>query len=210
MACATASKTAWNLPPILVRSRFHPYQYEGDVLGLRCSTHAARTKCSGNSLACAAVQFVVALVLQRRAHRADAARIIHLAPFHLCDDEIEQVCSNLQARTGQGQNVVAQSRGECSDVVGKRMCTCFGLLGECDPVGNVRILADVPALGLQLLVPRLGAFGDVGQRAGQHFAPMLDMKHIAMTRLVAPSRLLSGAQFLTRIGDRVVGIKTLL
>src|SRR5471032_2402333 len=84
---------------------------------------------------------VVALILQRHAYRADASRIIRLAPLHLGGDKIEQVLSNLQARTGQRQNVVAQPCGERPDVAGKCMRACLGMAGKCEPVGNVRILA---------------------------------------------------------------------
>jgi hypothetical protein len=36
---------------------------------------------------------------------------------------------------------------------------------------------------------------------------MLDVEYVAMARLVTPGRLLSGAQSLARIGDRVIGIQ---
>src|SRR5476649_2199724 len=73
---------------------------------------------------------VVALILQRHANRADASRIIRLAPLHLGGDKVEQVLSNLQARTGQRQNVVAQPCGERPDVAGKCMRACLGMAGS--------------------------------------------------------------------------------
>ena|GEM_PF-5646836 len=152
MACATALKTAWNLAPILARSRFHPCQYAKDVRGLRCSTQASRTRGSGNTWThmdardrgqlvverAGEREQLVALILQRHAYRADASRIIRAAPLHLGGDKVELVLSNLQARTGQRQNVVAQPCGERPDVTGKCMRACLGMAGKCEPVGNVR------------------------------------------------------------------------
>lgn len=153
---------------------------------------------------------VVALTFQCRAYRPDAALVIPLAPFHLSDDEVEHLLSDVQARTGQRQDVVGEPCGERSNVAGKRMRSCFGLQGEPNPVGKVRILTCFHGLGLQFFTSRLGPLGDAGQGVGQALALTLNVKHIAMTALVAPGGLLSGAQSLTCIGDRVVGIQTLL
>ena len=49
MARLTAANRVWNLPPICARSRFHPCQYAGEVLGEQCSRHASRT--SGSAMA---------------------------------------------------------------------------------------------------------------------------------------------------------------
>jgi len=85
----------------------------------------------------------------------------------------------------------------------------FGLGGERDPVGKVRILACFPAPGLKLFTSRPGSLGDAGQGVGQDFALMLDVEDVAVTGFVTPGGLLSGAQPLARIGDRVIGIQTL-
>ena len=90
-----------------------------------------------------------ALIFQSRAHRPDAARIAHLAPFHLGDDEIEHLVANVQAGTGQRQDIVGESGGKRSDVAGQRMRS--RLAGERDPVGKVEVLTCFPAFGLQLL-----------------------------------------------------------
>lgn len=104
---------------------------------------------------------------------------------------------------------MSESGGERSDVAGKRMRCCFGLQGERDPVGKVRILARRPGPGLQFFTSRLCSPGDAGQCVGQDFTLMLNVEYIAVTGLVAPGRLLPGAQSLPRIGNRVVGIQTL-
>jgi len=46
MARLTAANRAWNLPLVCARSRFHPSQYAGEVVGTRCSTQASRTSSS--------------------------------------------------------------------------------------------------------------------------------------------------------------------
>ena len=65
-------------------------------------------------------------------------------------------------------------------------------------------------LGLQLLAPRRGAFGDARQRIGEAFALVDDVKDVAMARRVAPGGLLPGAQALPGIGDRIIGVQSLL
>ncbi len=62
---------------------------------------------------------VVALVLQRDTHRADASRVLGLAGQQLRDDEVEQLSPRRQVRAGQGQNVAAQPLDERSDVAGE-------------------------------------------------------------------------------------------
>ena len=62
---------------------------------------------------------VIALVLQRDAHRADASRVLGLAGHQLCDDEIEQLSPRRQVRAGQSQNVVAQPLDKRSGVAGE-------------------------------------------------------------------------------------------
>ena len=144
MARGTVLKTAWNLHPILARSRFQPCQYAGDVLGLRCSAHAVRTRGSATSSACAMpVNFSLRT-------RANASRILMLAPAQLIDDEVEQLLPNGQARTGQSQNVVAQPLSERSDVAGKRLRLCLTLTGCLQLTTKVlTTLARFADLGLQ-------------------------------------------------------------
>ena len=62
---------------------------------------------------------VIALVLQRDTHRADASRVLGLAGHQLRDDEVEQLPPRRQVRAGQGQDVVAQPLDERSDVAGE-------------------------------------------------------------------------------------------
>ena len=62
---------------------------------------------------------VIALVLQRDAHRADALCILGLAGHQLRDDEVEQLSPRRQVRAGQGQDIVAQPLDERSDVAGE-------------------------------------------------------------------------------------------
>ncbi len=62
---------------------------------------------------------MVALVLQRDAHPADASRVLGLAGREFRDDEVEQVSPRRQGRTGQGQNIVAQPLNERSDIAGE-------------------------------------------------------------------------------------------
>lgn len=107
-----------------------------------------------------------------------------LAPAKLCDDEIENLVANVQAGTGQRQDVVGEPGGERPNVASQRMRSCFGLPGERDPVGEVRVLTCFPALGLQLFTSRPCSLGDAGQGVGQDFALMLDVKDVAMTGFV--------------------------
>jgi hypothetical protein len=62
---------------------------------------------------------IVALVLQRDAHRANPSCIFGLAARQFRDDEIEQHLPCRQGRTGQRQNVVAQPLDERSHVAGQ-------------------------------------------------------------------------------------------
>jgi hypothetical protein len=62
---------------------------------------------------------VIALVLQRDAHRADVPHVLGLADHQLRDDEVEQLPPRRQVRAGQGQDVVAQPMDECLDVAGQ-------------------------------------------------------------------------------------------
>jgi hypothetical protein len=62
---------------------------------------------------------VVALVLQRDAHRADASRILGLAGHQLRDDEVEQLPPRRQIRAGEDQNVMTQPLDECPDIAGE-------------------------------------------------------------------------------------------
>ena len=70
-------------------------------------------------------------------------------------------------------------------------------------------LAGPAGLGLQRHAPRRGARGKALQRVGEAFALVLDVKHVAVARRVAPGRPLPGAQALPRVGDRIVGIEPL-
>ena len=63
---------------------------------------------------------VIALVLQRDPHRADAPRVLVLASRQLGDDEVEQLSPGGQGRACQGENVVAQTVHECPDVASER------------------------------------------------------------------------------------------
>jgi len=94
---------------------------------------------------------VVALVLQRDAYRADATGIDRLAPGKLGDDEIKNFLANVQARAGQRQDVVGEPGGERSDVASQSVRTSFGLQGERDPVGKVRITLAFPVLACSFL-----------------------------------------------------------
>ena len=62
---------------------------------------------------------VIALVLQRDAHRVDASRVLGLAGHQLRDDEVEQLPPRRQVRASQGQNVVAQPLDKRLDVAGE-------------------------------------------------------------------------------------------
>jgi len=62
---------------------------------------------------------VVALVLQRDAHRTDVPWILGLAGREFRDDKVEQQLPGGQDWSGQGQNVMAQPLGERSDIAGQ-------------------------------------------------------------------------------------------
>ena len=62
---------------------------------------------------------VVALVLQRDTHRANAPWVLGLASRELGNEEVEQLPPGRQVRAGQGQDVVAQPLDERSDVAGE-------------------------------------------------------------------------------------------
>src|SRR3954463_2107268 len=137
MARLTASKAAWNVPPSFARSRFHPCQYAVDVLGKRCSTQASRARSVEMSWSWAmAASFssstpegeqVVALVLQRDAHRANASGVLGLTALQFRDDEVKQHLPSSRARSGQRQNVMAQPLGEQSDVADQTTGPDLGL-----------------------------------------------------------------------------------
>ena len=73
---------------------------------------------------------VVALVLQRDTHWADASGMPGLALRQLLDEEVEQRLPGGQGWAGQGQNVMAQPLGERPDVAGQLMCLGLGLPGQ--------------------------------------------------------------------------------
>ena len=68
--------------------------------------------------------------------------------------------------------------GKRSDVAGQSMRSRFGLPGERDSVGKVRILARFPTLVLQLFTTRPGSLGDAGQSVGQGIALMLNVEDV--------------------------------
>ena len=99
---------------------------------------------------------VVALVLQRDPHRADASHVLGLAGGELGDDEVEQRLPGGQDRPGQGQNVMAQPLGECPDVAGQPMRLGLGLPGQRQLSGELVVgttLAGADHLGLQRPAP---------------------------------------------------------
>ena len=51
MARLTAANTAWNLPPVRARSRFHPCQYAGKRCSMRDFVAWTRPVASGAGLA---------------------------------------------------------------------------------------------------------------------------------------------------------------
>ena len=156
---------------------------------------------------------VVALVLQRDPHRADASCIPGLALRQLLDDEVEQRLPGGQGWARKRQNVMAQPLGECPDVAGQRMRLGLGLPGQHQLGGKLVVgttLAGAADLGLQRLAPRRGALGEARQHVGEPLALVLDVEHVAVARRVAPGGSLPGAQALPGIGDRVVRIEPLL
>ena len=70
---------------------------------------------------------IVALVLQRDAHRANAPFIFGLASRQFRDDEIEQHLACRQDRTGHRQNVAAQPLRERSHVASQPAGPSLGL-----------------------------------------------------------------------------------
>jgi hypothetical protein len=155
---------------------------------------------------------VVALVLQRDAHRANAPGVLGLTALEFRDDEVEQDLPCDQGRSGQRQNVMAQPLGEQSDVAGQTTGPRLGLPRkfQLDDKLAVRTRrADAVDPGLEFLTPRGGALGEARQRIGQAFTLVLDVKHIAMAGRVVPSGLLSGTQALSGVGDCVVRLQPL-
>jgi len=149
---------------------------------------------------------VIALVLQRGTHRANASRVLALADDQFRDDEVEQFLPRRQRRSGKGQNVVAQPLNKRSDVASELMGLGFSLSRTFQVGGKLVVwtpLAGASGLGLQRLAPRRGARSEARQCGGETFALALDMEHVAVARRVAPGGLLPGAQALSRIGDRV-------
>jgi hypothetical protein len=64
-------------------------------------------------------EHIVALVLERDAHRANATGVLGLTERQFRDDEVEQHLARGQGRAGQCQNVMAQPLGERADVAGE-------------------------------------------------------------------------------------------
>ena len=151
---------------------------------------------------------VIALVLQRDPHRAEASCVLALAGGELGDDEVEQLSPRRQVRPCQNQNVVAQPVHERSDVAGQPVRPSLVLLGQRQLSGKLVVgttLARAADPGSQGPAPRRGALGKARQCVGEAFALALDVEHIAMARRIAPGGPLPGAQTLPGIGDRVVG-----
>jgi hypothetical protein len=100
---------------------------------------------------------VVALVLQRDPHRADASRVLRLASRQLLDDEVEQLTPGGQVRAGQGEDVVAQPVEERADVASEPVCLGLGLPRTMQQLGGQLVvwiaLAGAAGLGLQGLAP---------------------------------------------------------
>ena len=156
---------------------------------------------------------IVALIPPRDAHRADAPRILRLEAFQFIGDEVEQFSPRGQVRTGQRQNVVAQPLDEGADTAAQFARPGFGLpchrqFGD-ERLVRIRLIRTA-GLGLKVFTPRPGALGDARQRIGEGFALVDDVKDIAMTRRIAPGGLLPGAQALPGIGDRIIGVQSLL
>ena len=86
---------------------------------------------------------VVALVLQRDAHRTDASRVLGLAGYQLRDDEVEQLSPRRQVRTGIGDGVV----------------------GPQPPLGGVEQV-HAPGVGVTMLLRRQGVVAAGGSGAG--------------------------------------------
>ena len=70
---------------------------------------------------------LVALALQRNAHRADPSRVLVLAGGELGDEKVEQLPPGGQVRASESQDVLAQSVHKGADVTGEPVCLGFGL-----------------------------------------------------------------------------------
>ena len=81
----------------------------GDSMGLR-DVVQLRVEHAGEG------EQVVALVLQRDAHRANASHILGLPMCQFLDEEVEQHLSRDQGWPGKRKNIMAQPLDERSDV----------------------------------------------------------------------------------------------
>ena len=106
---------------------------------------------------------VVALVLQRDTHRADASRVLGFAGHQLGSDEVEQLSPGRQVWAGQGQDVVAQPVHEHPNVAGEARRPSLRITGLPELDANLALW--IPLTGasdpnLQRLAPRRGARGE--------------------------------------------------
>jgi hypothetical protein len=223
MAWLTASKTAWNLPPISARSRFQPCQCAVEVVDRRCSTQASRTRDSEISRVRA---MPASLLSSTPAKASRSSRWLRKATrtgwmrrassgsrrSSFIGDEVEQRLPRGQVWTGQRQHVAAQPSNERSNVAGQPLRLSFGLLCQ-RQFADKRIVRTMPAgaadPGLQLLAPRRGALGEARQRVGEALALADDVEDIAVAGRVAPSGLLPGTQAWPGIGDCMIGLQAL-
>jgi hypothetical protein len=107
---------------------------------------------------------IVALVLQRDAHRANPPCILSLALRQFRNDEIEQYLPGRQVRTRQRQHVVAQPLREHSHVADEPAGLNLGLPRQfqLDDKLIVRArLAGAVDRDLYLLAPRCRTLGDM-------------------------------------------------
>jgi hypothetical protein len=150
MAWFTALKTARNLSPIFVRSRFHPCQYAVEVSGQAVQQagfaherlrDVEDLRDGGQFLVehAGESEQIVALVSQRDAHRADAPCILRLETLQFIGDEVKQLSPCAQVRSGQRQNVVAQPLDEGADTTGQFTHSGLGLACQ-RQFGDERVL----------------------------------------------------------------------
>jgi hypothetical protein len=92
---------AHGLHPVFARSPFHPCQHADDVLGTRWCTHAFTHDRLADGIGLRDTgqlliehagegEQIVALVLQRHAHRTKTSHILGFATHQFLDDEVEQ------------------------------------------------------------------------------------------------------------------------
>src|ERR1700682_4378101 len=125
-----------------------------------------------------------------------------LASAQLLDDEVEQRLPRGEHRTRQRQNVMTEPLGERAQVARQLMRTGFHLTRQLQRGGEIAgrpTRAGPFDLDFELLGSRTRSPSEIAQRVGEPFALVLDMKHIAMARRVAPGGPLPGAQALSRI-----------